>query len=194
MSKHVGKKVRKTNVTDGGTDGQTDGVQTYSPSWFHWWGLLNKRPKGPHIVQCVQCANFLTDRPGRPLLFTHHPATSCHNAAVLLWLHNYFVWTNNDWNYCKQLCTLNCFVCLINPLWLIKWYFLYELIRHIAITYCPFWFAFSHLPKCGQLLQQKGRKNFTWNLCARFSWIFRFQQAKPICIVNIRIGLACWDR
>ena len=42
-------------------------------------------------------------------------------------------------------------------------------IRHIAITICPFRFAFSHLPRCGQLLQQKDRKNFTWNLCARFS-------------------------
>ena len=35
------------------------------------------------------------------------------------------------------------------------------LIRHIAITNCPFRFAFSHLPKCGQLLRQKDRKNFT---------------------------------
>ena len=34
-------------------------------------------------------------------------------------------------------------------------------IRHIAITNCPFRVAFSHLPKCGQLLRQKGRKNFT---------------------------------
>ena len=25
-------------------------------------------------------------------------------------------------------------------------------IRHITITNCPFRFAFSHLPKCGQLL------------------------------------------
>ena len=22
---------------------------------------------------------------------------------------------------------------------------------------------------------------------------FRFQQAKPICIINLRIGLACWN-
>ena len=29
------------------------------------------------------------------------------------------------------------------------------LIRHIAITNCPFRFAFSHLPRCGQLLRQK---------------------------------------
>ena len=34
----------------------------------------------------------------------------------------------------------------------------FYLIRHIAITNCPFRFAFSHLPKCGQLLRQKGRK------------------------------------
>ena len=47
--------------------------------------------------------------------------------------------------------------------------FTFSLIRHIAITICPFRFAFSHLPRCGQLLQQKDRKNFTWNLCARFS-------------------------
>ena len=40
-------------------------------------------------------------------------------------------------------------------------YFLKQIrypIRHIAITNCPFRFAFSHLPKCGQLLRQKGRK------------------------------------
>ena len=42
-------------------------------------------------------------------------------------------------------------------------------IRRIAITNCPFRFAFSHLPRFGQLLRQKDRKNFTWNLCARFS-------------------------
>ena len=48
-------------------------------------------------------------------------------------------------------------------------YKIVSIIHHIAITNCPFRFAFSHLPKCGQLLRQKGRKNFTWNLCARFS-------------------------
>ena len=42
-------------------------------------------------------------------------------------------------------------------------------IRHIAITNYPFRFAFSHLPRCGQLLRQKDRKNFTRSLCARFS-------------------------
>ena len=47
-----------------------------------------------------------------------------------------------------------------------------SVIRHIAITNCPFRFAFSHLPICGQLLVQKDRKFFTWNLCARFSWHF----------------------
>ena len=41
-------------------------------------------------------------------------------------------------------------------------------IRHIAITNCPFRFAFSHLPRCVQLLRQKHRNNFTWHLCARF--------------------------
>ena len=65
-------------------------------------------------------------------------------------------------------------------------------IRHIAITICTFRFAFSHRPRCGQLLRQKHRNNFTWNLSASFSKIFRFQQAKPIHIVNLRMWLACW--
>ena len=67
-----------------------------------------------------------------------------------------------------------------------------DAIRHIAITICPFRFAFSHLPKCGQLLRQKHRNNFTWSLCARFSLIFRFQQVKPIRIINLQICLDCW--
>ena len=41
--------------------------------------------------------------------------------------------------------------------------------RHIAITNCPFGFAFNHLPRCGQLLRQKHRNNFTWRLYASFS-------------------------
>ena len=44
-----------------------------------------------------------------------------------------------------------------------------KVIRHIAITNCPFRFAFSRIPRCGQLLRQKNRKNLTCNLCARFS-------------------------
>ena len=56
-------------------------------------------------------------------------------------------------------------------------------IRHIAITNCLFRFAFSHLPRYGKLLRQKHRNNFTWNLCASFSSIFRFQQAKPIRVL-----------
>ena len=35
------------------------------------------------------------------------------------------------------------------------------IIRYITITNCPFSFAFSHLPRCGQLLRQKHRHNFT---------------------------------
>ena len=35
-------------------------------------------------------------------------------------------------------------------------------IHHITITNCAFRFAFSHLPNCGQLLQPKYRRNFTW--------------------------------
>ena len=38
-------------------------------------------------------------------------------------------------------------------------------ICHIAITNCPFRFAFSHLPGCGQLLRQKHK-----NLCVIFLW------------------------
>ena len=38
----------------------------------------------------------------------------------------------------------------------------FDSIRHIAITICPFRFAFSHLPRYGQLVRQKHRKNFTW--------------------------------
>ena len=44
-----------------------------------------------------------------------------------------------------------------------------SVIRHIAIKNCPLRFAFSHLPRCGQLMRQKHRNNFTWNLCASFS-------------------------
>ena len=44
----------------------------------------------------------------------------------------------------------------------------YYLIHHIAITICPFRFAFSHLPRCGQLFQQKHRNNLTSNFCANF--------------------------
>ena len=32
----------------------------------------------------------------------------------------------------------------------------------------------------------KRTEKTTWNLCARFSQIFRFQKAKPICTVNLR--------
>ena len=39
-----------------------------------------------------------------------------------------------------------------------RFFFVLLSIRHIAITICPFRFAFSHLSKCGQLLQQKDRK------------------------------------
>ena len=59
--------------------------------------------------------------------------------------------------------------CREHPIYhFVEWHF-FSLIRHIAITNCPFRFAFSHLPKCGQLLRQKDRNNFAWNLCARFS-------------------------
>ena len=37
----------------------------------------------------------------------------------------------------------------------------YIIIRHIAITNCPFRSAFSHLPRCGQLLRQKHENNVT---------------------------------
>ena len=42
-------------------------------------------------------------------------------------------------------------------------------IRHIAITNCPFRFAFSHLPRCGQLLRQKDRKKLRVQGFLRFS-------------------------
>ena len=55
------------------------------------------------------------------------------------------------------------------------------LIRHIAITICPFMFAFSHLPRCGQLLQQKHRNNLTWNFLCKFFLHFHISasQANP---------------
>ena len=69
------------------------------------------------------------------------------------------------------------------------------LIRHIAITNCPFRFAFSHLPRYGQLLQQKHRmKQLDMKFVCKFSQMFRFQQAKPIRIINLGIGLAFWNR
>ena len=45
----------------------------------------------------------------------------------------------------------------------------YCVLRNIKITNRSFWFAFSHLPRCGQLFRQKYRNNLTWNLCATFS-------------------------
>ena len=50
--------------------------------------------------------------------------------------------------------------------------------HHIAIMNCPFRFAFSHLPRCWQLLTQKHRNNFAWYLCASFSYIFLFHSSK----------------
>ena len=44
-------------------------------------------------------------------------------------------------------------------------------IRHIAAANSPFRFAFSHPPKCWQLLRPKHRTNFTGNFCACFSFI-----------------------
>ena len=40
----------------------------------------------------------------------------------------------------------------------------------------------------GNFCDKRTENDYTWNLCARF------QQTKPICIVNLRIGLACWNR
>ena len=40
-------------------------------------------------------------------------------------------------------------------------------IRRVAITNCPFRFAFSHLPGCGQLLRQKDRKKTLYEICVQ---------------------------
>ena len=50
------------------------------------------------------------------------------------------------------------------------------IIRHIAITICPFRFAFSQRPRCGQLLRQKHGNDFTC-LCACFSIPARFSDS-----------------
>ena len=42
------------------------------------------------------------------------------------------------------------------------------IIRHIAITNCPFRFAFSHLPRCGQLLRQKAQKQLYIQFVCKF--------------------------
>ena len=103
-----------------------------------------------------------------------------------LWKSNSNLWNSKhcfqDWNYILWNSNFNLrhsklffeIQILITELQRIKFKLLnipiiISKIRHIAITNCPFRFAFSHLPRCGQLLRQKDRKNFTWNSCASFS-------------------------
>ena len=60
---------------------------------------------------------------------------------------------------------------------------LFSVIRHIAITICPFRFAFSHLPRCGKLFRQKYSNNFTWNFVQVF--LRFFDSSKPSQSVSL---------
>ena len=63
-------------------------------------------------------------------------------------------------------------------------------IRHIAITNCPFRFAFSHLPRCGQLLRQKHRQLYMKFVCNFFlDFLIPASQANPCHSFTNCLGL-----
>ena len=70
------------------------------------------------------------------------------------------------------------------------------ILRHIAITNCLFGFAFIHLPRCGKTYSIKTQKQLYMKFVCMFFLDFPIpiSQAKPISIVNLRIGVACWNR
>ena len=76
-----------------------------------------------------------------------------------------------------------------------------SVIRHIAITNCPFRFAFSHLPRCGQLLRQKDRKKLYMKfVCKAFldfpiptSQTYLFREFKNLLslLESVNLGKTC---